>query len=38
MKKLIARVALAFALIAGIAAVLTVHPQHAVACDGAGCN
>jgi hypothetical protein len=39
MKKLIARAALAFALIAGTAAVLSVHPQLALAdgCNGSSC-
>jgi hypothetical protein len=31
MKKLVVLVALVFALVAGTAAVMTIHPQHAVA-------
>jgi hypothetical protein len=37
MKKLIILAAIAFALAAGTAAVVTVHPQQAVACQGNGC-
>jgi hypothetical protein len=37
MKKIIGLAVLAFALAAGTAAVMTVHPQQAVACNTAGC-
>lgn len=38
MRKIIALVALAFALVVGTAVVMTVHPQHAVAdCSGSNC-
>jgi hypothetical protein len=34
MKKILVLAALAFALVAGTAAVMTVYPQQAVACNG----
>jgi len=37
MKKLLVLAALACALAVGTAAVVTVHPQQAVACQGSGC-
>jgi hypothetical protein len=37
MKKLIALAALAFLLAAGTVAVVTVHPQPALACDTGNC-
>ena len=39
MKKILIIAALAFALVAGTATVMTVHPQHAVAtpCGGSAC-
>ncbi len=37
MRKLIVLAALAFALVAGTAAVMTVHPHQAVACDTNPC-
>ena len=39
MKKILVLAALAFALVGGTAAVMTVHPQHAVAtpCGGSAC-
>jgi hypothetical protein len=37
MKKIIALAVLAFALVAGTAAVMTVHPEQAVACNGPNC-
>jgi hypothetical protein len=37
MKKILVLAALAFALAASTAAVVTVHPQQAVACNGNGC-
>jgi hypothetical protein len=38
MKKIIVLATLAFVLAAGSAAVLTVHSQPAMACQGAGCD
>jgi hypothetical protein len=37
MKKIIALAALAFLLTAGTAAVMTIHPQPAMACDTSPC-
>ena len=37
MKKMLVLAALAFALVAGTAAVMTVHPHQAVACPTQGC-
>jgi hypothetical protein len=37
MKKIIVLAALAFALFASTAAVMTVHPQQAVACENNNC-
>ncbi len=34
MKRILALVAITFALVAGTAAVVTIGPQQAVACDG----
>ena len=37
MKKILVLIAIAFALVAGTAGVMTVHPQPALACPTQGC-